>query len=384
MNSANKDLTPKTSKVKNKNYISSGNLFLDKITGGLSLGTLVLLVEDTPSSIYEGFLKYYIAEGIVNSQKTFFYYNNETIFNNIIKNLPYKSTQVESILNAKSVKDTKSSEMKIAWRYENIKYSNVLEDIIKSTNYIFDLSRQLQDVYISDKNKDILVKKFIEPSDLIENNNKNNIFNNKETQNQNTNRNFSSLDYLASISQNIIKDYQEYTTDLQEDEVKIARFAIANLFYDDVYANSDKNTSLSDEYIARLKAQLSVLKNIIRSINGVAFITVSREFLNSEIFKILFYYCDYVFTLKSFILDPQKLEDYDGLFYINKLPKACTMKSDELETDTFGVIIEKRKIVIEKIDIGVEIDRNTKVKEKDLPASQAICGQEKYSKNYEF
>ena len=38
----------------------------------------------------------------------------------------------------------------------------------------------------------------------------------------------------------------------------------------------------------------------------------------------------------------------------------------------------------EKIDIGLEIDRNTKVKEKDLPASQAMCGQEKYKKDFEF
>jgi len=358
----------KTNKVKNKNYISSGNLFLDKIIGGLSLGTLVLLVEDTPSTIYEGFLKYFIAEGIVNSQKTFFYHNNLTVYNSIINNLPYKSTQVESIVNAKRVNDTKNSEMKIAWRYENIKYSNILEDIIKSTDYIFDLSRQLQDTYLIDKNKDVLVKKFIENnfSDYLEK---------KEN---------CSLNYLKSIYQNIIQDYQNYTADLQEDEIKIARFVIANLFYDDVYANNNIPNSLSEEYIAKVKAEISSLKNVIRSINGVAFITVNKEFLNSEIYKLLFYFCDYAFTLKSFALDPQKLEDYDGLFYINKLPRICTMKSAELETDTFGIIIEKRKIVIEKIDIGVEIDRNTKVKEKDLPTSQAICGQEKYSKNYEF
>ncbi len=369
MNSLIKENTKKTSKVKNKNYISSGNLFLDKITGGLSLGTIVLLVEDSPSYIYEGFLKYFIAEGLVNSHKTFFYYNNSNHYNSIINNLPYKSTQVESILNAKRVNDTKSSEMKIAWRYENIKYSNILDDIINSTDYIFDLSRQMQETYLIDKNKDILNKK------LIETYSGNKTLQQKED---------ISIEYLYLINSNIIKDYQEYTSDLKEDEIKIVRFTIGNLFYDDVYANNNTPNALSDTYIAKLKTQFSSMKNIIRSINGVAYITVNKEFLNTEIFKLLFYYSDYVFTLKSFILDPLKLEDYDGLLYINKLPKVCTMKSAELETDTFGIIIEKRKIVIEKIDIGVEIDRNTKVKEKDLPASQAICGQEKYSKNYEF
>ena len=95
--------------VKNKNYISSGNLFLDKIIGGLSLGTIVLLIEDTPSSIHESLVKYFIAEGIVNNQKTFFYYNNENNLNNIANNLPYKSTQVDSILNTKKINDSKSS-----------------------------------------------------------------------------------------------------------------------------------------------------------------------------------------------------------------------------------------------------------------------------------
>lgn len=362
MNSSNKEASnePKTSKTKNKNYISSGNLFLDKLTGGLSLGSLAIIVEDSPSSIYESFLKYFIAEGVVNSQKCFFYYNNQTSYENIINNLPYKSTQVESILNAKRVNDSKSTEMKIAWRYENIKYSNILDEIIKSTDYIFDLSRHLQETYLIDKNKDILTKTLIENNQLE----------------------CSGVEYLHALTQNIIKDYQIVTNDIQEDEIRIARFVVSNLFSDDCYAYSK---DVTNEYINKIKLQLSVLKNVVRSINGVLVMTLNKDFLNEEIFKLIFYFSDYVFSLKSFIVDPQKLEDYDGLFYINKLPRICNMKtSSELETDTYGIIVEKRKIIIEKIDIGAEIDRNTKVKEKDLPASQAICGQEKYSKNYEF
>lgn len=355
-------------KIRNKNLLSSGNLFLDKLISGISLGTMVLLVEDDPSSIYESFLKYFIAEGIINKQKIFYYYHNENSNQNIMDALPYKSTQVESIINAKRVNEnkSKSNEMRIAWRYENIKYSTMLEDIVKSSDYIFDLSRQLQDTYLTDKNKSLIKKNLIE---------------NKMKINDKEKEQFSPINYLEDLTQGIIKDYQNYTEDCEEDEVRICRFIAPNLFMDDSNANKDFN---SEEFIVKLKAQLLALKNVVRSVNGILYITLNKEFLNSEIYKLMFYFSDYVFSLKSFTLDPQKMEDYDALFYINKLPRVCNMKTIELETDTYGVIVEKRKLVIEKIDIGLEIDRNTKVKEKDLPASQAMCGQEKYTKNFEF
>ena len=324
-----------------KNFLSSGNLFLDKITGGISLGTVVLLIEDNPSTMYESFIKYFMAEGIVNQQKCFFYNSSNS---NIAKNLPYKSTQVESILNAKRVNDTK--EMKIAWRYENIQYSNLLDDILKSTDYIFDLSRELQDIYLTDKNKGTLIEKII------------------QSESDNT---------LDEINLNIIKDYQDYASGLSEEEVKHCRFVIPNLF---------QNDDVKD--ISKLKVNLNILKNLARSVNGIIYISINKEFMESKVYNIIEYFSDYVFEIKSFIIDPQRLEDYDGLFYIRKLPRICTLKLRDLETDTYGLIVEKRKIVIEKIDIGVEVDRNTKVKEKDITASQAICGQEKYSKNYEF
>ena len=136
----------KVNSLVNKNYQSTGNLFLDQLIGGFSIGTIVLMIEDSPTKIYESFLKYFMAEGIVKNQKVFLYTTNPTTKQNL-SNLPYKSTQVDNILNTKKP-DTKQGEIKIAWRYENIKYSNVIEDILKSTDYIFDLSRTLQDEYL--------------------------------------------------------------------------------------------------------------------------------------------------------------------------------------------------------------------------------------------
>jgi len=338
----------------NKNYQSTGNLFLDHLIGGFSIGTIVLLVEDSPTKIHESFLKYFMAEGVVKEQKVFLYSSNPMAKQNII-NLPYKSTQVENILNTSKGTENKQSgqgDIKIAWRYENIKYSNVIENIVKSTDYIFDLSRSLQDIYTSQNNFSI---SNIEATDGIE--------------------------ILKQLIYQISNDYTKYTSVLKEEEIKYSRFVIPNLF-------ENVNFKENSKTILDLKVYLNVFKNLARSINGIIYLTVGKEYMKKSIFNLIYYFSDYVFTLQSFLLSNQKLEEYNALFSINKLPKLCVLKSPvDLETETYGLIAEKKKIIIEKVDIGPEIDRNTKVKEKDvkdIPTSQAICGGEKYTKNFEF
>ncbi len=322
--------------------LSSGNLFLDKIIGEFQLGSLVLLVEDSPTDIYKTFLKYFIAEGVVNEQKIFFYYNDEKLRSQVCQALPYKSSQVEAILNAKKVQS--DSEMKIAWRYENIQYSNLLEDLAKNSKYIFDLSRNLQDSYFLDKNRDILQEKMIARDTII--------------------------DTLDDFIFNLTRDYQKYA---EGEDPKYARIVFPSIFSD----------LSGDVHLPELMKRLLALRNLTRSLNAVVYITINREMLKEEVFNLFAYFSDYLLSLKSFLTEISKLQEYDALFKVEKLPQICVLKSVFMETDTYGVLVEKRKVVIEKIDIGVEIDRNTKVKETDL-ASVAMCGKENYTKHYEF
>ena len=337
----------------NKNYISTGNLFFDKVLSGLSIGTIVLLIEDSPTKLYEYVIKYMISEGLVNNQKVFYLHSNPKSLD-LLSSLPYKSSAVDSILNSKKGSDNKSGEMKIAWRYENIKYANVLEELAKNSSYIFDLSRQLQDEYINDHS---LIKVQIDSSD--------------------------NLDIVfKQINENIIKRYSDLYGKIEEEENKIiVKFIVPNLLDNFLGTYSSINEN-------QLKTQLQVMKNLARSMNGIIVLTISSESLAiSQYFSLFKYFSDYVFSIKSFLLDTQKLEDYDGLITINKMPRLLSLKAVELETDTYGLILEKKKLIIEKIDIGPEIDRNTKVKEKDksneITASQAMCSS-KHSKDYEF
>ncbi len=328
--------------MKKTTSLSSGNLFLDKIIGEFQLGSLVILVEDSPTEIYKTFLKYFIAEGVVNEQKIFFYYNNEKLRSQICLELPYKSSQVEAILNAKKVQA--DSEMKIAWRYENIQYSNILEDLVKNNKYIFDLSRNLQESFFLEKNKDILQEKSVVQENI--------------------------LDTLDEFISNLTRDYQKYA---EGEDPKYARIVFPSIF----------NDLSSNVCLPELKKRLLALKNVTRSLNAVVYLTINKMTLSNEVFNLFAFFSDYLLSLKSFLTETSKLQEYDALFNVEKLPQICVLKSVFMETDTYGVLVEKRKVIIEKIDIGVEIDRNTKVKETDL-ASVAMCGKEKYSKNYEF
>ena len=124
----------------------------------------------------------------------------------------------------------------------------------------------------------------------------------------------------------------------------------------------------SEIKINEIEIFLNILKNISRSINGHILITINRQILNSKIVKNLEYFSDYVLSIRSLLMvdNKDKVGNYDGILYIEKRPMINSLKPIDIETDMFGILKDKRKIIIEKVDIGVEIDRNTKVKESDL------------------
>ena len=113
---------------------------------------------------------------------------------------------------------------------------------------------------------------------------------------------------------------------------------------------------------------LTALKNLARSLNGFVFITVNKELLDNKIFNLLQYISDYVLKIKPLLMvpDKEKVSNYDAIFHIDKFNWINNIKPLDIETNIYGIIKDKRKLIIEKIDIGVEIDRNTKVKQSDL------------------
>lgn len=322
-----------------KNCYSSGNLFLDKILGGFSVGSTVMLTEDSFSKIYQHFLSYFMAEGMVKDEQNFVFHTCEKELNKLLDSLPYKSSQVESLLNAKKINDLQNEEMKIAWRYENIKYSNLLEDVAKSSDYIFDLSRPMQFNF----RKQLVTCNIGSDEGLV-------------GKLKNLNK------FLIRLAQEYLSTPESKRVDENgEEESKSIRIIVPSI------VDSSDNTNLDDQSIKEIKKQLMILKNVTRSLNGVVLLTFNSLILDSskQLKNIFSFYLDYVLGINGFAMSNDRIEEYDGLLRISKIPRINSLRSlsHNLEADTFGIIVEKRKVIIEQVDIGVEIDRNTKVKD---------------------
>ena len=337
----------------NKQILSSGNPFLDKIfNGGFQLGSIILLLEDSPSKLYFQFLKYALAEGIISGDRILFYYSNKYTFEEVYNNLPYKSTQVENILNSQPVKVSEKKEdnnnLKIAWRYENINYTNLIGELSKNLKYIFDLNRPLQDnLKISIKNEKVITKQI----DYFKKNE------------------------LMTFINEIVDDFQNISDEENKEEIIYNRIFITNFL--EFYKKEKINYN-------EIYKSLLALKNMARSLNGFVFITVNKEFLEKKIFNLIQYMSDYVLNIRPLLMlpDKEKVANYDAIFHIDKFNWINNIKPINIETNIYGIIKDKRKVIIEKIDIGVEIDRNTKVKESDLAKNDFNIN--KNQNNFEF
>ena len=323
----------------NKQILSSGNPFLDKIfNGGFQLGSIILLLEDSPTKLYYQFLKYGIAEGIISGDRIMFYYGNKSTFEEVYNNLPYKSSQVENILNSQPVKVTDANEDNInshkAWRYENINYTNLIGELSKSLKYIFDLNRPLQDNLKLSIKKELIVTKHID---------------------------FFKKNEILPFINEIVDDFENLSQEEKNntEEIIYNRIYITNFLE---FANM-KKINYTEIY-----KSLTALKNLARSLNGFVFITLNKELLDNKIFNLLQYISDYVLKIKPLLMipDKEKVSNYDAIFHIDKFNWINNIKPLDIETNIYGIIKDKRKVIIEKIDIGVEIDRNTKVKQSDL------------------
>ena len=275
----------------NKQILSSGNPFLDKIfNGGFQLGSIILLLEDSPTKLYYQFLKYGIAEGIISGDRIMFYYGNKSTFEEVYNNLPYKSSQVENILNSQPVKVTDANEDNInshkAWRYENINYTNLIGELSKSLKYIFDLNRPLQDNLKLSIKKELIVTKHID---------------------------FFKKNEILPFINEIVDDFEN----LSQEEKNNTEEIIYNRIY---ITNFLEFADMKKINYTEIYKALTALKNLARSLNGFVFITLNKELLDNKIYNLLQYISDYVLKIKPLLMipDKEKVSNYDAIFHIDK------------------------------------------------------------------
>ena len=210
-------------------------------------------------------------------------------------------------------------------RGDNINYYNLIKEFNKNLKYIFDISREIQE-NLYNKNQ-IKIEKI----------------------------NYENLNDFMNI---IIKDINNIEENNNNNNVNIIK-----IFIDDFLE------FVNDFNYNEIKTFLINLKCIGKCLNGNIFININSNF-NKKILNLIKEFTDYNFYIKPlfFLSEKEKISDYDAIFSIKKLPRINNLNNNNIniECDNFGIIKDKRKIIIEKIDIGVEIDRNTKIKEFEL------------------
>jgi hypothetical protein len=199
--------------------------------------------------------------------------------------------------------------------------------------YIFDLSRPLQDNFKNSAlNKGNIITKHID------------FF--KQTE-------------ILPIINDIISEFQNFNLEENSNDNNYRRIILSNFFefFD------EKKGNFNEIYMALL-----ALNSMARSLNGYVCITVNKELISKKLFNLLQYVSDYVLRIRPLLMvdEKEKVSNYNAIFHIEKVNWINNIKPLDIETNIYGIIKDKRKIIIEKIDVGVEIDRNTKVKECDL------------------
>eukprot|EP01133_Synstelium_polycarpum_P018947 gene18947-22674_t len=105
--------------IQNGNLLTSTGLVdLDAILGGgVPVGSLLMIEEDVNSSFYMFLLKYFLSEGIAQSQGTFFTSLVGLDAFEVLHKLPARSKEGDEDEEASDAQ-AESSDLKIAWRYQ--------------------------------------------------------------------------------------------------------------------------------------------------------------------------------------------------------------------------------------------------------------------------
>jgi elongator complex protein 4 len=115
---------PLGSKLSTQNgqlLISSGISSLDEVLGGgLPVGSLNLVLEDQFTNYSSYLLKYFLAQGVSNSQPACLIGGEDRFWSNLPGIYHYDRIQATTPPKEQEPKKEESDDLKIAWRYKNL------------------------------------------------------------------------------------------------------------------------------------------------------------------------------------------------------------------------------------------------------------------------
>ncbi|XP_071831244.1 elongator complex protein 4-like isoform X2 [Apostichopus japonicus] len=336
--------------------VSSGVPSFDFILGGgIPVGSVILIEEDTYGHHAHLLLRYFLAEGIMTDHQLFLASANEDP-EKILKNLPYP-VEGDKLLaeDAKTGADVSSvsEPMKIAWRYECLPK---VQD--SATSHKFGHSYDLSRTATSDLLSRVKTGTFHLSEEMK-----------KETR---------SHPFLCPTHQRLleriereIKDGEFHLTENAQSKQSLNRTVLriglqsygSTLWWDEGYSNKvETSTSLCRFFHA--------LRALLRNSLAVAMVTMPVHLLHDFVeVRRLERLCDAAVQIESFAGSEKEtnpiFQDYHGLLHIKHLPRLNSLMVSTPDSMDLGFKLKRKKLTIEKLHLPPEFSDSVSRPQED-------------------
>lgn len=330
--------------------ISTGIPSLDNIIGGgLPIGSILLIEEDKYGLYAKVVLKYFMAEGVVTSQPILVA-SQDVKPSQFVSELP--AVIQDSDLHTKTVGNI-DEQMKIAWRYQNMKVVDSSPTGNQTFGHYYDLTKPMQ--------QDIL--EHAEIKQWHESN---------PQQQSNKFENTAYTDLLLMVQETLQNG--QYFISETTDKKKILRIAIHSL--GSRLWLSDTNESSNRDLLKFLYCFRALLRNSY----AVGVITVPIINFNNNtdaVIERIEHMSDVAIRLESFAGSAKEtnplFKNYHGLLHIEKLSTLNTLAPRCTEFRDLAFKLRRKKFVIEILHLPPEFEDTSQREQDETIVSSVDC-----------
>lgn len=340
----------------NQLLTSTGIPSLDfHLGGGVAVGTLILIEEDSVGSFANLMLRYFIAEGLVSGHCFFLAAKDpSSILNQIPEPILHNSADpATSSSQSTETPAEDDDELKIAWRYKDVNKAGTSGGERKFGHY-FDLNKNVDASVLDSSDKRIV--------DL------------NETRTI-VNEKVSSANRLVGEYRTTMEELTDYldkrknlvSSQLNPEERNICRIA--------VHAAGSPLWDSSDPF--SLSMFFFCLKHLLRQSFSCAIVTVPSDVLSADkkVIRSLRHLADYAVKLRSFAgtddAENPALKDYHGLFQLVKLPRLNSLIRFTPSTFDLAFKLRRKRFTVEKLHLPPDL-AETAEREQDETSMKSL------------